>query len=295
MSRHTVIRILRIFVRQRMWGGVIVGALLMAGAQAQNGRGRQLAPARRPQIAPRRTNVQRRAPAPVQRPQVEPNQRQALGAQQPHPAPIVRQAPTQHEPGAPAIAASRAQNTQTAPSSQTNEQRPAAALNVPRTPASPLVNPGRPGQTQQHLGEWMEAHRNLPVADQQRALENEQGFHNLPAEEQQKLHQQLQRLNNMSPQDRQKRLQENEQMERLAPPQRQQVRSAMAQVGQLPEDRRHAVSRAFYQVRDMPPAQRQSYMNSPQFRSQFNEQERGAINGLIGIAPLWPPLQAQPH
>jgi hypothetical protein len=32
-------------------------------------------------------------------------------------------------------------------------------------------------------------------------------------------------------------------------------------------------------------------MNSQRFRNQFNDQERDAINGLLGIVPIWPPFQ----
>ncbi len=78
-------------------------------------------------------------------------------------------------------------------------------------------------------------------------------------------------------------------MERLAPVQRQQVRTAMAQLGSIPEERRHIVSRQFYVLRDMPAAQRQAYMSSPQYQSQFNEQERGAISGLLNVTPIYPP------
>jgi hypothetical protein len=172
------------------------------------------------------------------------------------------------------------------------EQRPPQPRTAP-SPAMPLVNPAHPNQSQQHLAGWMQAHRNMPLPEQQRALDNEPGFRSLPPQEQQRLHDRLTQLNNMPPQQREKVLERNEAMERLAPPQRQQVRNAMAQLGSLPEDRRHAVSRTFYQLRDIPPAQRQAYMNSPQFRNQFSDQERGALNGLFQITPIWPPLQAQ--
>jgi hypothetical protein len=67
----------------------------------------------------------------------------------------------------------------------------------------------------------------------------------------------------------------------------------MAQLGSIPEERRHIVSRQFYQLRDMTPEQRQAFMNSPQYQGQFNEQERGAINGLLNVTPIYAPLQAQ--
>ncbi len=132
----------------------------------------------------------------------------------------------------------------------------------------------------------------MSLEQQQHALELEPGFHSLPADTQQRLHQRLAQLNNMSPMQRQKLIERTQAMERLQPAERQQVRNAMAQLGSLPEARQHVVARTFYSLRDMPPAQRQNYMASPQFRAQFNDQERSALNGLFAVEPLWPPLQA---
>ena len=158
--------------------------------------------------------------------------------------------------------------------------------------AQPGFAANHPGQNQQHLAQWMDSHRNLPLDQQQRALEREPGFHDLNPQAQQRMREHLSQLNSMSPEQRQKTLARTEAMERLEPAQRQQVRGALAAVGAIPNpDRRRAVAHAFYQLRDLPPAQRDAYMNSPQFRAQFNDQERGAITGLFGIAPIWPQLQ----
>ena len=152
--------------------------------------------------------------------------------------------------------------------------------------STPLVNPNRPGQTQQHLSGWMDTHRNLPVADQQRALENEPGFRSLPPQEQQQLHNRLRQLNAMPPQQRQKEMQRTEAMERLAPPQRQQVRAAVAELGSLSEDRKNAVARAFHTAVEMPEQQRQNWLNSPQVRGQFNDNERATLNHLLSVQPV---------
>ena len=165
--------------------------------------------------------------------------------------------------------------------------RPAPRGNQSRPNQSrPNSRPGQP-----HLGEWMSSHSNLPLAQQQHALEQEPGFQQLRPEVQQHMRDQLTRLNAMSPDQRDRAIARTEAMERLAPEQRQQVRGALAQLGSLPEDRRRAVARAFRDLRDLPEAQRQAYMNSPQFRSQFSDTERGTLNGLIGVAPFYPPLQ----
>ena len=38
----------------------------------------------------------------------------------------------------------------------------------------------------------------------------------------------------------------------------------------------------------MPDYQRQQYMNSPAFRSQFNDQERGTLGNLMSVEPYLP-------
>ncbi len=151
-------------------------------------------------------------------------------------------------------------------------------MNLPRRPDS-----------QQHLNEWMDTHRNLSPEQQHNALEAEPGFRQLRPEQQQRMHNQLSRLNSMSPEQRQRTIARTEWMEHLAPQQRQQVRSAMAQLGSLPQDRSYAVGRAFRSLQGMPLAERQVYLNSPQFRDQFNDQERGTLNNLLEVSPLLPP------
>ena len=155
----------------------------------------------------------------------------------------------------------------------------------------PLVRPGRPDQAQQHLSQWMESHRNLPLAQQHSALEAEPGFHNLRPEEQQRMHNQLSRLNSMPPEQRQIAIARTEWMERLAPQQRQQVRNAMAQLGSLPPERARAVGRTFRSMQSYPEPQRQAYLNSPQAHAEFNDQERATLGNLLHVAPLIPPAQ----
>ncbi len=147
--------------------------------------------------------------------------------------------------------------------------------NQPRAGANP----------QQHLGQWMSSHSSQPLDQQQRALEQEPGFHQLRPEVQQHMRDRLTQLNRMTPERRQLAIQRTEAMERLVPQQRIQVRSALGQLGTLPPERQRAVVRAFGTVRDMPETQRQMYLNSPQFRGQFNDQERDTLNNLVRVTP----------
>jgi hypothetical protein len=151
--------------------------------------------------------------------------------------------------------------------------------------ARPVPGPKR---NQEHLAQWMERHSNLPLADQQRALENEPGFRELPPPTQQRMRDRLTQLNNMSPQQRNRILDRTEAMEHLSLPERQQVRGAMQQLGQLPQDRRRLVARAFRDLREMPQPQRQAILDSDRFRGQFSPQERSTLNNLLAVEPYLP-------
>ena len=173
--------------------------------------------------------------------------------------------------------------------------RPPRALFAQRSMGGqgrPHLNPGRQQgprpQKQEHLEQWMNRHSNLPLAQQQQALESEPGFRQLPEETQQHLRNRLTQLNNMPPEQRRRFIESNEAMEHLTPPQRQKVLGAVRQLGALPEDRRRLVAHAFRNLREMPPPQRQAILNSENFRGQFTDQERGTLSNLLAVEPYIP-------
>ena len=165
----------------------------------------------------------------------------------------------------------------------------------PPTQARPSQKPPQPQQNREHLAQWMDRHSNLPLEQQQRALQNEPGFHDLPQQTQQRMLDRLSRLNNMPPDQRRRILEHNEALEHLNPAQRQQVRGAMQQLGALPTDRRRAVAHAFRDLRDMPASQRQATLNSDNFRSQFSDSERGTLSNLLAVEPLLPVPAQHPN
>src|ERR1700722_1458736 len=162
-----------------------------------------------------------------------------------------------------------------------------AAVRLGVNQSRPSPGPGPKGN-QEHLAQWMDRHSNLPLADQQRALENEPGFRDLPPQTQQRMRDRLTQLNNMTPEQRRRILDRTEAMERLTLPQRQQVRGAMQQLGGLPEDRRRLVARAFRDLREMPQPQRQAILDSDRFRGQFSDQERSTLSNLLAVEPYLP-------
>ncbi|WP_187290192.1 DUF3106 domain-containing protein [Terriglobus saanensis] len=145
-----------------------------------------------------------------------------------------------------------------------------------------------PRPQQQHFTEWMQQRSQLNPQQQQQALRAEPGFRQLPLETQQRLMNRLQTLNQMPPEQRQRMIDRNEQMERLSPQQRQQVRGALQQLGGLPLDRRRAVARSFRELKGLPPEQRGAVLNSPAYRSQFNEEERSTLSNLMQAEPYIP-------
>jgi hypothetical protein len=143
-------------------------------------------------------------------------------------------------------------------------------------------------QRQEHLGQWMDRHSNLPLAQQQKALEKEPGFRDLPLQTQQRMRDNLARLNSMPPEQRRRYLDRTEAMERLTIQQRQQVRGALGQLGSLPADRQRVVARAFHDLQAMPPSQRQAMLNSDRFRGQFSDHERNTLTNLLSVEPYLP-------
>ena len=164
-------------------------------------------------------------------------------------------------------------------------QAPRPAVNAPHSAQGKQLGP-KPNQ--EHLAQWMDHHSNLPLADQQRALENEPGFRDLPPQTQQRMRDRLTQLNNMTPEQRQRILARTEEIEHLTPAQRQQWRSALDQYRGLPEDRRRLVARAFRDLREMPQPQREAILSSDRFRGQFSDQERNAISNLLAVEPYLP-------
>lgn len=162
-----------------------------------------------------------------------------------------------------------------------------------RGPTAPTRSIG-PAKDQEHLAQWMNRHSNLPVPEQQRALEREPGFRDLSPQVQQRMRDRLNQLNRMSPEKRERVMAHTEAMERLDPQQRQEVRGAMGQLSSLPPDRRHAVIQAFRDLRGLPPDQRRSALNSDRIRSSFSDGERSTLSNLVTIEPYLPPPHTAP-
>ncbi len=135
------------------------------------------------------------------------------------------------------------------------------------------------------MGDWLQAHKDLPPDQQLKLLENEPGFKKLPADRQAALRERLQKFNSLSPDKRNQALQRMEFLATLTAQQRQQLRDANQQLKGLPPDRQVAVHTALRHLRQMPPTERQQVIQSDRFRSTFSDQEQKLISQLAEMSP----------
>lgn len=181
------------------------------------------------------------------------------------------------------------------PPASSATQAPAPIVRAPNTGVQVSANPERPGAGPgprnsykgEHLGEWMMAHNNLSLPEQQAALDREPGFHDLPPQTQQRIHDRLAQLATMTPDARQRMIRRTEMMEKLPPNQRAEVRSALLGLGSLPPDQKRVVARAFRDLRGLPPEQRLPLLNSRY--GYLNQGQRYALEQLMRVEPLLPP------
>jgi hypothetical protein len=135
------------------------------------------------------------------------------------------------------------------------------------------------------MGDWLQSHKDLPLDQQLKLLENEPGFKKLPADRQAALRDRLKKFNSLPPDKRDQALQRMEFLAKLTPQQRQQLRNANEQLKGLPPERQVAVHTALRHLRQMPPAERQQVIQSDRFRSTFSDQEQKLISQLAEMSP----------
>jgi hypothetical protein len=160
-------------------------------------------------------------------------------------------------------------------------------------------NPGRPNEAHRpqnqpgHAGNWLRRYKDMPPAQQRRALENDSQFRRLPPQQQMRLQNRLQHFSNLPPQQQERVLNRMETWEHLTQNQKQHARQLFQQFRQLPPDRREAVSRAIRGMRHLTPEQRDQLINSQQYRNAFSPHERSLLGGVSHL-PLAPGDGLQP-
>lgn len=164
------------------------------------------------------------------------------------------------------------------------EPAPTRNYDVPR--------PYTPPSQGRHSGQWLYQHREQPLDQQRRALENDPNFRRLPAQRQQQLEQRLQHFDSLPPDRQQEVLRRMETWEHLTSAQKQQFRSMDSQFRNLPPERQRAVRNAIQSLRAMPPQARQRAVDSGRF-NDFSPQERQILNNAARL-PLAPAQGEQP-
>ena len=135
------------------------------------------------------------------------------------------------------------------------------------------------------MGDWLQAHKDLPLDQQIKILESQPSFKKLPADRQNALRERLKKFNSLPPEKRAQAVQRMEFLAKLTPQQRQQLRDANQQLKVLPPERQVAVHTALRHLRQMPPAERQQVIQSDRFRSTFSDQEQKLISQLAELNP----------
>jgi hypothetical protein len=156
------------------------------------------------------------------------------------------------------------------------------AASTPQKPAAQKRNQASPGQ---RLGEWLQSHKNLPLEQQEKALENDPKFKKLAPDQQSALRERLRKFNTLPADQRELALKRMNYWGSLSREQRQQLRDANQKLQTLPQDRRVAVHRALRHLRQMNPQQREQVMQSERFKSTFSDQEQGILKQLAAINP----------
>jgi uncharacterized protein DUF3106 len=154
--------------------------------------------------------------------------------------------------------------------------------------SSPQKNPqpkARATRPPQRMGDWLESHKNLPLAQQEKALENDPNFKKLPPDRQAALRERLRKFNSLPPEQRDLALKRMNFWASLTKEQRQQLRDANQKLQALPEDRRVAVHKALRHLRQMDPQHRQQVLESDRFKTTFSDQEQGILKQLASISP----------
>lgn len=171
------------------------------------------------------------------------------------------------------------------PSHVTTTRRTAPVVLLQATPQkSPNANhPAQKGGRK--MGDWLQAHKDLPLDQQIKILESQPSFKKLPADRQAALRERLKKFNSLPPDKREQALQRMEFLSKLTSQQRQELRSANEQLKGLPPDRQVAVHKALRHLRQMPPAERQQVIQSDRFRSTFSDQEQKLISQLADLNP----------
>ncbi len=150
--------------------------------------------------------------------------------------------------------------------------------------ATPQQKTPRTGQKRGYrMGDWLQTHKDLPLDQQLKLLEDDPQFKKLPPDRQNSLRDSLKKFNSLPPEKRDQALKRMQFLAKLTPQQRQQLRDANQQLKGLPPDRQVAVHKAVRHLRQMPADQRKQLLDSDHFKTTFSDQEQKLISQLAEL------------
>jgi hypothetical protein len=164
--------------------------------------------------------------------------------------------------------------------------RPRVQRPAPRPPVgrrAPEAKAGLPPR-------WVERLQEMPPAEQEKFLNNNERFRSLPLEQQTRIRQRLQTWNNLSPQQRQTLLQRERVLEQMTPEQRRYVRETLMPEWQnLPPGRRQVVLGKLRDLHDLNDSERAAKLNDESFTNGLSADERQMLRDLSTLRVGPPP------
>lgn len=139
---------------------------------------------------------------------------------------------------------------------------------------------------------WVEKLQDMPPAEQEKFLQNNERFRNLPPQRQEQIRRNLQRWNNLTPEQKQAARNAESALERMTPEQREYVRKTLLPKWQaLPMDRRLAIRRHLAILSKMSPSTQQAALNDPKFMQGLSPDEQDMLRNLNSLRNSGAPEQ----
>lgn len=153
------------------------------------------------------------------------------------------------------------------------------------TPPHPQQQKNIGQQAAPKLGVWLRTHKDLPLDQQEKALESDPAYKRLSPQSQAQLKDRLHKFNNLPPQQKDKALRNMQYWEKLTAVQKEQIRQAHQHMETLPAERKVMVRQALRHLRQMSANERQQEFQSDKFKSTFSDQEQAILKNLAEINP----------
>jgi predicted Fe-S protein YdhL (DUF1289 family) len=131
---------------------------------------------------------------------------------------------------------------------------------------------------------WIERLQDMPPAQQERFLANNERFRSLPPQRQDQIRKRLQVWNNLTPDQRQALIERQLVWEQMTPGQQRYVRETLLPQWQgMPPARRQIVLKKLRDMRDLDDSQRNAKLNDPSFVSGLSPDEQHMLRDLATL------------